>query len=459
MISKEIRETTDGYSTRYDVFDTSSKKKAVIKIVKYQIYSYKKDGNTYFLLYDNEMNINERVFKFTNFYSKNTYKSVNTKLQYLQSIQLLYSFCELFDKKINELKEEDITMFEYFMLGKSDTNSLETKLYLSNQRTQTTVAKHIANCRIFVKAQRWKNAELFTASQVTKRATKHYKKELPKFITDAEFEQMIDFLDDTEIFSEERKLELECIMRLMFECGLRVGEVLGLTIEDIIEPLEKTKNAFIAIIRNRLSDNKRQKAKTCMNITSKNDYQNPDYLYTKGYGYQTVAGNRELYEDIMDYVNITEKRINRSIRKRKKCYCYADNITKQYKKNRYLFLNERNLSCLSYDALRNDIREIFEGCNIPLDSNSKSSNLCHRFRHGFIMQLLYVKNMPLELAIKYSRHTTVEGLEPYNNPTDEYLISKINEMNTKYIYNREKIKEVVKGDNKNEYYENNVSKI
>lgn len=67
-------------------------------------------------------------------------------------------------------------MFEYFMLGKSDTNSLETKLYLSNQRTQTTVAKHIANCRTFVKAQRWKNAELFTASQVTKRATKHYKK-------------------------------------------------------------------------------------------------------------------------------------------------------------------------------------------------------------------------------------------------------------------------------------------
>lgn len=139
---------------------------------------------------------------------------------------------------------------------------------------------------------------------------------MPKFVTDAEFEQMIDFLDDTEIFSEERKLELECIMRLMFECGLRVGEVLGLTIEDIIEPSEKTKNAFVAIIRNRLSDNKRQKAKTCMNITSKNDYQNPDYLYTKGYGYQTVAGNRELYEDIMDYVNITEKRINRSIRKR-----------------------------------------------------------------------------------------------------------------------------------------------
>lgn len=214
--------------------------KAVIKTVKYQIYSYKKDGNTYFLLYDNDMNINERVFKYINFYSKNTYKSVNTKLQYLQSIELLYSFCELFDKKTNELKEEDFTMFEYFMLGKSEVNSLDTKIYLSNQRTQTTVAKHISNCRTFVKAQRWKNAELFTASHVKKRATIHYKKQLPKFITDAEFESMIDFLDDTEIFSDERKLELECIMRLMFECGLRVGEVLGLTVEDIIEPSEKT---------------------------------------------------------------------------------------------------------------------------------------------------------------------------------------------------------------------------
>lgn len=50
MISKEIRETTDGYSTRYDVFDTSSKKKAVIKTVKYQIYSYKKRWKHIFLI-------------------------------------------------------------------------------------------------------------------------------------------------------------------------------------------------------------------------------------------------------------------------------------------------------------------------------------------------------------------------------------------------------------------------
>lgn len=98
MISIEIRETTDGYSTRYDVFDTSSKRKQLLKLSNTKFIHIKR-WKYLFLLYDNEMNINERVFKFINFYSKNTYKSVNTKLQYLQSIQLLYSFCELFDKK------------------------------------------------------------------------------------------------------------------------------------------------------------------------------------------------------------------------------------------------------------------------------------------------------------------------------------------------------------------------
>lgn len=57
-----------------------------------------------------------------------------------------------------------------------------------------------------------------------------------------------------------------CIIRLMFECGLRIGETLGLTSDDLV--MEQEGNIFVSVayITNRLSDNKDQQAKTCMKV-------------------------------------------------------------------------------------------------------------------------------------------------------------------------------------------------
>ena len=71
---------------------------------------------------------------------------------------------------------------------------------------------------------------------------------------------------------------------------------------------------------------------------------------------------------------------------------------------------------------------MFEYFHIPIDSMKRRNNLLHRFRHGYIMHLLYVVGWPAETVIKYSRHTSTASLEPYNNPTDEQLGALLDEM-------------------------------
>ena len=66
---------------------------------------------------------------------------------------------------------------------------------------------------------------------------------------------------------------MECIIRLMYQSGLRIGEVLELTFEDIVED----NNNYKVIIRNRFTDRTFQKAKFLMTITDRNQYRSRDY--------------------------------------------------------------------------------------------------------------------------------------------------------------------------------------
>ena len=212
MISKEIIENKNGYITQFDICETIDNHKTLIKSIRYQIHSQKIEDKTYFILYDSNMNIVERVFKFINTSVKNSYKSYNTKMQYLSSLELLYVFCDIFDLKINEMTSNDVLKFENFLLGKDDTYSKDLKLYIKKKRTQATVKKHIYNCKTFVKQQRWKNAELFTISKVTKSAVKKYGKELPAFVSNTQFEDMVNCIYENEEYSDIYKLKLECIL-------------------------------------------------------------------------------------------------------------------------------------------------------------------------------------------------------------------------------------------------------
>lgn len=70
------------------------------------------------------------------------------------------------------------------------------------------------------------------------------RRHIPAYISQDEFVRMV------QKCREKDDLRMECIIRLMYQSGLRIGEVLGLTFEDIIEENGLCK----VIIRNRFTD-------------------------------------------------------------------------------------------------------------------------------------------------------------------------------------------------------------
>lgn len=427
MYHREIVEDKMGTRTCYKVYDVFDNHRELVKTVMYQIHTKKINGVTYFLIYDYDMKPDEDAFKYINLYHRNIQKSDNTRKKIANSLTVFMAFCELFSLKPNKMDERDVSSFESFLLGRSAT-SYGLTVVLSSGRSAQTVTLIMNNINAFMKYKRFKNHELFKVSRILRSAVKKYKQELPKFITPEEFEQIIGCIHKS-TKSEEHKLKMECMYRLMYEYGLRVGEVLGLTFEDIIPPSEMTKNACIIIIRNRLSDSSCQKAKTCMNIISKDDYFSPDYMQSKGYGYQTVVIDNELLNMISEYINMSEERMESYPSFDK---CRADSVTSKFENNRYIFLNDNSASCQNYVMLKNETREIFRECGIGTDLDVRTSNLLHRFRHGFVMKLLYIDKIPANEVIKYTRHASVESLAPYDNPTDEYLIEQLMRFNKRF---------------------------
>ena len=247
------------------------------------------------------------------------------------------------------------------------------------------------------------------------------KQEVPKYISTEEFKKIIQYIRKN-IKDKERILRDECIIRIMYEGGLRLGEVLGSTLEDyVIEEVNDEEICFL-YIRNRLTDKKYQSAKTCMNVFSKRTYESNDYK-TKDVGYQLSFLNLDTYDLICEYIDLAHER---AFKKCKKGYekSKTDAIG-EYKKNNednyYLFINSRGTP-LSDTTWNEELREIFEAVGIPINYGVKEDNLNHRFRHGFIMHLIHDLKIPREKVMIRSRHKSYSSLDAYYNPTTSEIV-------------------------------------
>mgnify|MGYP001016650314 FL=1 len=130
----------------------------------------------------------------------------------------------------------------------------------------------------------------------------------------------------------------------------------------------------------------------------------------------------------MDYIELSEKYFKK---KKLKIRAAADSVTNTIKNNRYIFLNERTPTPLSYIQINKEVRKLFVSCGLEVDKITRRNNVSHRLRHGFVMNLLYEKKIPAEAVAKLSRHSSTKSLEAYNNPTKEQKIRMMNELNDK----------------------------
>ena len=426
-----IEEKKDHKNCSYYLVKYDEEPNKILKTVKYTVYKSKVNEILFFNLYDVRMKPNDSVFEYVNFYLLKD--SENTREKIIHSIKLLLVYCDLFNVDINKMKSTDVLRFEYFITGITETGIAAYKLKLITARTPKRVKEIINDCRLYVKHRRFKNYNLFVASAATRQkvhsGAAYYVGEnarnygtCPPFITVDEFDKLVEYFKNSN-YMEETKLKYICMISIMFKCGLRIGETLGLTLQDFEElQASNGKSTIGIIIRNRASDQKFQNAKTVCSITSTKEY-DTEYYRTYNVGYQTAVISQQLYTSIFEYVEMSRMRFdsNNAIVKD-----YADDVTGKNEENSYIFLNEKTRSPIRGDSFNRVVKKAFRACGIVIDD--EKTNVCHKFRHGFVMHMLYDLNMRPEDVIHYSRHTTVNGLKPYITPSKEYYIEKMNEL-------------------------------
>lgn len=207
-------------------------------------------------------------------------------------------------------------------------------------------------------------------------------------------------------------------MHLMYGYGLRPGEALGLTLEDIQE-IEREQGLIpVLILRNRMTDAIYQFAKGLPHVRIQEQYSNLEFKKAKW----RVQITYDMYEQIVEYI----QEVHTDMMKRYPTSYSAgvadriDTYNPELEQNHYVFLNRYGRP-LSLQTLNNHLKEYFKKLDIPLDSEVRENNLAHRFRHGFAMFQARFRDHPvnaLELQ-KMMRHSRLKSTMIYYNPTPE----------------------------------------
>ena len=483
-------------NTRKNVFykyfiDNESDKKTLLKTVEFTCESAKEKKDEYYILYDSNMIPIKDFFSFINYQFLTD--SPNTKFQAISALRLLYSFLELFDLDFKELTDDDINNLKYFLRGYSPKGSLIT-INLNTNRSNTTINTYLSMFRRYADFLNIKDSNLNKISPVSSKTyiagtdieytTKSYahnepvneKKTVPRYISVAQYKKVLEIIDRDYTIRE------KCMVRLMFEAGLRIGEVLGLTSEDIqykkfTNPdTEKVSETGVVYIRNRITDKKYQLAKGLTKPTTRRAYSVGAYKDETTRAYITL----NLYDLIDEYIenfhNLDnykkkdekdneavefncldsilnpeseydiKKKNDRSLalfKKNYEKYTITDIVDKKantdkhgfpiLKNNFYIFINSLGKP-LSIDSWNKILREIFKKSGIKLDSEKKEHNLSHRFRHGYAMYLARVLHYPVEKIQKRLRHKSIKSTLVYFRPT-EYDIAISQEEFSKSLEN------------------------
>lgn len=343
-------------------------------------------------------------------------KSVNTILRDAQAMKLLLTFRDIIGLDIWNFTVEDISSLKDFLSG-SRLMGRRLQFIGLTQRNHKTVNGCLAIYRAYLKCMKKTDCALFEEKDcrfipsandsvykipsITYRANYTVKynpvENISWYITEREFLNIIDLIRKDPKYS----LRDEIIVRLQWQFGLRIGEVLGLTEEDLVTRSRIDKltgddyTDYFIYIRNRASDDhKSQSAKRTMKIQDKSQYEQTEY--SKEYeGFEKVRITEDFYNLMWDLIIDA---------KRAKLPHYdeaaADTVKleingrgkhrrEKTSKNHYIFVNKQG-RILTQTRWNQILREIFTKSGITVNKEKRTSNLNHRLRHGYAMELIHL---------------------------------------------------------------------
>lgn len=372
------------------------------------------------------------------------------------TFRLMYSFLYLKGYRIDELTYAQALTLVAFLKNSS-------MYVISNEdqsRENNTVALYLSQIRSYIK---WlgvdSNHPLLLTNQVMHNdkygdrqvveknvvSVKHYSEDTIRYyITRDEYMRI---REAKCLGSKYDRMLVRCIVDLMFLHGLRIGEILSLTLEDLYTDTDRMP---CIVIRNRFTKDKFRLAKGCMNVVYKSNYTNKGYQ-NEDEGYQVVYLVSDSAKSLADYISLThdflpprKKTDMKTFRRRQKTYketSVADTVAEYVKndfnrkkmklpnlskrsidgKNHYLFLN-RCFMPLSDANWNKILRKVMIDEHIGVDFGRKKYGLNHRFRHGFAIDLLRENNLEDFKVMKLMRHNSTESISPYLKLTAEEVL-------------------------------------
>ena len=387
-------------------------------------------GQSLHMLYDSNMTPIYDAIKFINFGGMAN-QSENYRLQTLSALKFFFSYLEIFGVDAKNMTKKNAVAFLAFLQGISQ-NGLLYKTNYTTQRSNQTVASYLKGLRKFLRFMEYDNHVLLKKNQqmttvlmpdtLGAKTTETYdiqvqvqnSKYVPAYINVDEYKRVLEATAKTKTPKRDR-----IICRLMFEHGLRLGEVLGLTLEDIgYKQIQDDTLQYRLELRNRLSDTAQQHAKGAMNVLSADDYKRPEYK-RNGSGYQSIVLSDDLAMELFDYINEAHDSEKETYMKRHDEKAAADHVKKSIMDidgNFYVFLNTIG-SPLSENLWNKNLRQIFVDAGLQVDTGKRKNNLSHRFRHGYAMYLTNVMHVD-DFSVKtLMRHKNLSTTAMYHNPT------------------------------------------
>lgn len=413
------------------------------------------DGYDYIIILDNRKQIIFEVYEYLNFHLQNfSYKKRELAMN---ALKLFFSFAELFNiydyKSINK---KDLNKLLGFLEGGYSSGNLAI-FNINTVRSNKTINMYLSIYRQFFNFLEIKD-NIFNEKSIahthksntrvlgptTSVSTEKYignlteihEKRVPKYIKVYEYEKILNLIDNSKS-SPQLKLRNKLIIKLMYNYGFRISEVLGLTIEDLDFNIYKLSDNKVdmgrIILRNRVSDKQYHHCKNLHIPKSIEEYNPQSKYHTANYGYKEVFVDINLLKQIQEYIDMTMDVFNMTPvaidRLTKRIADKVSNNT-QIKNNNYYIFISKNYTPITIDGWNKIIRSYFKALEIPLDNVVKENNLNHRFRHGFAMNLKKLGYDKLDI-MKKLRHSKVSSVAKYFNPDTEDDINTAKEISTK----------------------------
>lgn len=391
------------------------------------MHTVERDRKVFFLIYDDDMRVISGAYAYLN--RKLLASSSKSRAKAAYALRLLYCFLALCGIREEELDDPHLRDLLQFLSG---IGAVTSEHALETQRRNNTVNEYLAvyrkyytylgiSCDALTRSRRVSLEAWSGSESVRVVAAERYESNLPgkpycprnapKYVSPDEFSRLY------RLAVEDGDTTAQVIMHLAYGYGMRLGEILGLATEDLVEKKVNGAYAPVLIIRNRLSDRDFQYAKGRRHVLTQAEYRTGAYIES----WQEVVLDYSMYDKLVDYINDTHAKAMER---------YPDNyaagaadIVSTHDApdaNHYVFLN-RYGRVLSGQTWGNILKGYFERAGILRGWDLRRENLSHRFRHGFAMFHAHFSPHPVSAVQlqKWMRHKSLSSTMVYYNPTLE----------------------------------------